>query len=99
MLSRGNQKQHASLYTEEKPYSCKIFTGKHFEDTYGNTYRREEKYFFFARSVGQYFPEVVIWRDICKHILEQDFPSDNLEKYMQHILESSHLTVAVVLFD
>ena len=37
----------------------------------------------FARSVGQYFPKVVIGRDICKHIQEQDFPSDNLKRHMR----------------
>ena len=37
----------------------------------------------FARSVGQYFPKVVIGRDICKHIQEQNFPSDNLKRHMR----------------
>ena len=39
--------------------------------------------FFFARSVGQYFPEVVTARDICKHIQKHDFPRDNLKRHMQ----------------
>ena len=34
-----------------------------------------------------------------KHILKQDFPSDNLKRHMQHMLERGHLTVAVVLLD
>ena len=38
---------------------------------------------FLATSVGQYFPIVVIGRDICKHIQEQDFLNDNLKRHMR----------------
>ena len=79
-LRSYNPKQHTSLHTGEKTCSCKEcgagFSQGNNLNTHTATHTGEKK-LFCTRSVGQYFPEVVIWRDICKHILEQDFISDN----------------------
>ena len=39
---------------------CRICKGKSSEDTYGNIYMRRKKT-FFARSVGQYFPQIQVY--------------------------------------
>ena len=51
-------------------YNKNISIGKSFKETYANSVVQDLKTqsyynFFFARSAGQYFPEVVILRDIC----------------------------------
>ena len=68
------------------PFSCKE-CGAEFEQgsnlkTHMATHPGEVD-LFFAWSVGQYFPEAVSGRDVCIHIHEQDFHSDNLKRPMR----------------